>query len=128
MKKERNIITMDEFGNVVMPKDITDVWMNEAELLDLFGVTAPTIRAGVKALCNSGALKEYGIRRTICISDNCSMEVYNLETIIALAFRIGTFGAEQVRNAILKRLYLRKEKQTVFFSLNMGRTNGIPLS
>ena len=56
------------------------------------------------------------------------MEAYNLETIIALAFRIGTFGAEQVRNAILKRLYLRKEKQTVFFSLTMGRTNGIPLS
>lgn len=128
MKKERNIITMDEFGNVVMPKDITDVWMNEAELLDLFGVTAPTIRAGIKALCKSGALREYGIRRTICISDNCSMEVYNLETIIALAFRIGTFGAEQVRRAILKRLYLRKEKQTVFFSLDMGRTNGIPLS
>ena len=54
MKKERNIITMDEFGNVVMPKDITDVWMNEAELLDLFGVTVPTIRAGIKALCKSG--------------------------------------------------------------------------
>ena len=128
MKEERNIITMNEFGNVVMPKDITDVWMNEAELLDLFGVTVPTIRAGIKALCKSGTLREYGIRRTIRISDNCSMEAYNLETIIALAFRIGTFGAEQVRNAILKRLYLRKEKQTVFFSLNMGRTNGIPLS
>ena len=128
MKKERNIITMDEFGNVVMPKDITDVWMNEAELLDLFGVTVPTIRAGIKALSKSGTLREYEIRRTIRISDNCSMEAYNLETIIALAFRIGTFGAEQVRNAILKRLYLRKEKQTVFFSLTMGRTNGIPLS
>lgn len=128
MKKERNIITMDEFGNVVMPKDITDVWMNEAELLDLFGVTVPTIRAGIKALCKSGTLREYEIRRTIRISDNCSMEAYNLETIIALAFRIGTFGAEQVRNAILKRLYLRKEKQAVFFSLIMGRTNGIPLS
>ena len=119
---------MDEFGNVVMPKDITDVWMNEAELLDLFGVTVPTIRAGIKALCKSGTLREYEIRRTIRISDNCSMEAYNLETIIALAFRIGTFRAEQVRNAILKRLYLRKEKQTVFFSLTMGRTNGIPLS
>lgn len=61
---------MDEFGNVVMPKDITDVWMNEAELLDLFGVTVPTIRAGIKALCKSGTLREYGIRRTIRISDN----------------------------------------------------------
>ena len=125
---ERNIISISEFGNVTLPNDTTDVWMNESELLDLFGVTAPTIRAGIKTLCKSGVLREYEIKRIIRLSDKCSMEFYNLETIIALAFRIGTFGAEQVRNAILKRLYLRKEKQTVFFSLNMGRTNGIPLS
>mgnify|MGYP000643655495 CR=1 FL=1 len=37
---ERNIIRIDEFGNVILPNDITNVWMNEAELLDLFGVTA----------------------------------------------------------------------------------------
>ena len=46
------------------------------------------------------------------------MEVYNLEAIVALAFHIGTFGAERVRNAILERLYLRKEKTSIFFSLN----------
>lgn len=113
---------MDEFGNVVMPKDITDVWMNEAELLDLFGVTAPTIKAGIKALCKNGVLRECGIRRSIRVSDNCSMEVYNLETIVALAFHIGTFGAERVRDAVLERLYLRKEKTSIFFSLN---TSGI---
>ena len=50
------------------------------------------------------------------------MEVYSLETIIALAFRIGTYSAKQVRNAVLERLYLRKEKTSIFFSLN---TNGI---
>ncbi|WP_120467888.1 MULTISPECIES: hypothetical protein [Bacteroides] len=115
---ERNIIRIDEFGNVTLPNDITNVWMNEAELLDLFGVTAPTIRAGIKALCKSGALREYEIKRTILISDKCGMELYNLEAIIALAFHIGTFRAKQVRNAILKRLYLRKEKQAIFFSLN----------
>ena len=91
--------------------------MNESELLDLFGVTAPTVRAGIKALCKSGALREYEIKRTIRLSDKCSMEFYNLETIIALAFHFGTFGAKQVRNAILRRFYLRKEKQTIFFSL-----------
>ena len=31
---------------------------------------------------------------------------------------IGTFGAERVRNAVLERLYLRKEKTSIFFSLN----------
>ena len=109
MKKERNIITMDEFGNVVMPKDITDVWMNEAELLDLFGVTVPTIRAGIKALCKSGTLREYGIRRTIRISDNCSMEAYNLETIIALAFRIGTVRTSSEKPLLSSRMANRSD-------------------
>ena len=114
---ERSTITIDEFGNVILPNDITNVWMNESELLDLFNVTAPTIRARIKALCKSGVLREYEIKRTIRLSDKCNMKFYNLETIIALAFHFGTFGAKLVRNAILKRLYLRKEKQAIFFSL-----------
>lgn len=114
---ERSTITIGEFGNVILPNDITNVWMNESELLDLFNVTAPTIRAGIKALCKSGVLREHEIKRTIHLSDKCCMEFYNLETIIALAFHFGTFGAKQVRNAILRRFYLRKEKQTIFFSL-----------
>jgi len=114
---ERNIIRIDEFGNVTLPNDIANVWMNEAELLDLFGVSVLTIRAGIKALCKNGVLREYEIKRTIRLSDKCGMEFYNLEAIIALAFHIGTFGAMQMRNAVLKRLYLRKEKQAIFFSL-----------
>ena len=114
---ERNIIRIDEFGNVTLPNDITNVWMNEAESLDLFGVTAPTIRAGLKALCKSDVLREYEIKRTVRLSDKCSMELYNLETIIALAFRIGTYSAKQVRNAVLERLYLRKEKVCYLLSL-----------
>ena len=112
-------------GNITLPTDISATAMSEWELCDLFGVTAPTFRAGLKALCKSGVLREYGIRRSIRVSDNCSMEVYNLEAIVALAFHIGTFGAERVRNAVLERLYLRKEKTSIFFSLN---TNGISKS
>ena len=67
---ERNIIRIDEFGNVTLPNDITNVWMNEAESLDLFGVTAPTIRAGLKALCKSDVLREYEIKRTVRLSDS----------------------------------------------------------
>ena len=118
---KRSIITTDGNGNIIMPTDISATAMSEWELCDLFGVTAPTFRAGLKALCKSGVLREYGIRRSIRVSDNCSMEVYNLEAIVAL----GTFGAERVRNAILERLYLRKEKTSIFFSLN---TNGISKS
>ena len=52
----------------------------------MFGVIAPTVRAGIKALCKSGVLKEYGIERLIRLSDRSSIEVYDLETIAALCF------------------------------------------
>mgnify|MGYP000059678957 CR=1 FL=1 len=119
---ERNIISINEYGKAVLPTDIQATAMSEWELCELFNVTAPTIRAGIKALCKSGVLNEYEIRHTIRLSDKCGIEVYSLETIIALAFRIGTYSAKQVRNAVLERLYLRKEKTSIFFSLN---TNGI---
>lgn len=119
---KRNIITMDEQGNIALPTDAGTTAMTEWELCELFGVIAPTIRAGIKALSKSGILREYEVKHAIRLSGNRSMEVYNLEVIIALAFRINTFGAEQVRRAILERLYLRKEKTSVFFSLNITDT------
>ncbi len=118
MKRERDIITIDEYGKVTMPTDISTTAMTEWELCNLFGITAPTLRAGIKALCKSGVLREYEIKMTIRISDKCSIEVYSLETITALAFRIGTYGAERVRQALLDRItHGRKEKTTVFVSL-----------
>lgn len=119
---KRNIITMDEQGNIALPTDAGTTAMTEWELCELFGVIAPTIRAGIKALGKSGILREYEVKHTIRLSGNRSMEVYNLEVIIALAFRINTFGAEQVRRAVLERLYLRKEKTSVFFSLSITDT------
>ena len=118
---ERSTITIDEFGNVILPNDTTDVWMNESELLDLFGVTAPTVRAGIKALCKSGVLSIYDIKRIIRISDKYSAEVYNLETITSLAFRVESFGAAKVRKALLERIiHGRKENCMIFLSLNVG--------
>ena len=117
---ERNIITMDGQGNIALPTDTSAIAMTEWELCELFGVIAPTIRAGIKALCKNGVLREHDIKRTIRLPNKCSMEVYNLEAIIALAFRINTFGAEQMRNAILERVYLRKEKTNIFFSLGIN--------
>ena len=51
---KRSIITTDGNGNITLPTDISATAMSEWELCDLFGVTAPTFRAGLKALCKSG--------------------------------------------------------------------------
>lgn len=115
MKEKRSIITMDGQGNIALPTDTVSIAMTEWELCELFGVIAPTIRAGIKALCKSGVLREYETKHTIKLSDKRSMEVYSLEAIIALAFRINTFGAEQVRRAYLKDCTCEKKKQASSF-------------
>lgn len=121
MNRERNIIKIDEHGNITMPTDIGAIAMSEWEICELFGITSPTFRAAVKAICKSGILKEYEIRQTIRISDKCRVEVYNLETITALAFNIGTYGAERVRQAMLDMItHGRKENSIIFLSLNVG--------
>ena len=92
--------------------------MTEWEICELFGVIAPTVRAGIKALCKSGVLSIYDIKRIIFISDRYSIEFYNLETIATLAFRIESFGAAKVRKVLLERImHGRKEKTTVFVSV-----------
>ena len=121
MKEERNIITMDGQGNIFLPSDIGATAMTEWEICELFGVIAPTVRAEIKALCKSGVLSVYDIKRIIRLSDKYSIEVYNLETIAALSFRIESFGAAKVRKVLLERImHGRKENSMIFLSLNVG--------
>ena len=109
---------MDGQVNISLPSDIGATAMTEREICELFGVIAPTVRAGIKALCKSGVLKEYGIKRLIRQPERSYIEVYNLETIAALAFRVESFVAAKVRKALLERImHGRKEKATVFVPL-----------
>ena len=112
---KRNIIKITEHGTITIPSET--IWMSEAELVSLFGVIAPSVRAAIKAVYKSGILKEYEVQRYIHLSDKIGVEVYSLEMVVALAFRINSYGAERVRNAVIEKLYLRKEKTSIFFSL-----------
>ncbi|WP_025834804.1 hypothetical protein [Bacteroides rodentium] len=123
MNMIRGIIIMGESGNIIMPDNVADIWMNEPELVELFGVIAPTLRAAIRAIYKSGVLKEYEVQKYIRLENGYHADVFRFPMVIALAFRINTFGAEQVRNAVLERLYLRKEKTSIFFSLGVNGMN-----
>ena len=117
---ERNIIIVNESGSIIMPENIASIWMSEAELVELFGIIAPTLRSAIRAIYKSGALKEYEVQKYVRLENGYNADVFSFPMIVALAFRIDSFGAEQVRNAIFKRLYLRKEKTNIFFSLGIN--------
>ncbi|MEY8686703.1 hypothetical protein AB9N12_11420 [Bacteroides sp. AN502(2024)] len=120
MSMKRDILAMGESGNITMPEIVSDIWMSEPELIELFGVIAPTLRAAVRAVYKSGVLKEYEVHKYVRLENGYYADVFGFPMIAALAFRINTFGAEQVRNAILERRYLRKEKTSIFFSLGIN--------
>ena len=51
---KRAIITISESGRVNIPSG--NVWMSEMELVELYGVVAPTLRAAIKAIYKSEML------------------------------------------------------------------------
>ena len=111
---------MDGGGSVAVPSDTANVWMSEMELVTLFGVIAPTLRAAIRAVYRSGVLKPCEVERRIRLPNGYYVEAYALPMVVALVFRINTPNAARVRNALLERLYSRKERQMLWLSLGNG--------
>ena len=120
MSMERNIITMSESGNIIIPDNVAYIWMSEPELVELFGVIAPTLRAAIRAVYRSGVLNEHEVQKYVRLENGYHADVFSFPMIVALAFRINSSGAEQVRKILFERLYLRKEKTNIFFSLGVN--------
>ena len=114
---KRTTITMDGCGKVAVPSDAANVWMSEMELVRLFGVIAPTLRAAIRAVYKSGVLNPCEVEKRIKLPNGYITDVYALPMVVALAFRIDTQSASNVRNALLEKLCLRKERQVLLVSM-----------
>ena len=110
---KRSIITMDGCGRIAVPSDAANVWMSEMELVRLFGVIVPTLRTAIRAVYKSGVLQPCDVERHIRLPNGYYADVYALSMVVALAFRINTPNAARVRNALLERLCLRKDRQVL---------------
>ena len=115
---ERAIITISENGRVNIPS--ANVWMSEMELVELFGVIAPTLRVAIKAIYKSGTLCPVSTQRCDLATPKSWATFYNLEVIIALAFRLNTYEASRIRQKVLESLYQRKENG-INLLISLGR-------
>ena len=106
---ERAIITISESGIVNIPSG--NVWMSEMELVELFGVIAPTLRVAIKAIYKSGTLCPVSTQRCDLATPASWATFYNLEMVIALAFRLNSYEASRIRQKVLESLCQRKESE-----------------
>ena len=104
----RGVITISESGTVSMPTDT--VWMTMQEIADMYNVFGCYVRKAVKAIFKDGILKEQGVCRHVRKNDRISYDVYSLELVIAVAFRIDSIESRAFREFIMQSVI---GKQTI---------------
>ncbi len=87
-----------------------------AELVGLFNVVAPTLRAAKRRIYKLEILQPFTVEQRIPLKEGYQV-VYNLEMIFALAFQINTYPAQQLREYIISRLF-QSEKSMIICMVN----------
>ena len=121
---KREIIKTDESGNLILPADMDEIAMTKYEIAELFGVITPTIRAAIKAVYKNGIIREEYARRYLYRTNGNIIEVYSLKTIVALAFRIDSFGANKMREYLFRTLRANGRRTSVHLLLPCTRNAG----
>ena len=102
---DRGIITISETGAVTMPT--VSVWMTQFEIADLFGMFSCDVRKAIRSIYKNKELNELGTMKYLKQPDGISYDVYNIEVIIAVAFRICS------KESVLFRRFIINEISTI---------------
>ena len=91
---KREIITIDEYGRLNIPTGTVSVWMTEAEI---------AVHTGIKTIFKENVLHDYDVCKCIRLDNGNNADVYNMEVIIALVFRLNTYPVSVFRKWLVKR-------------------------
>lgn len=116
----RGIITISETGAVIIPT--APVWMTQFEIADLFGVFLCYIRKAIHAIYKNKELNECDTMKYVKQPDGISYDVYNLEMVIAIAFRICSRESVLFRLFVISEICVAKKENpiTLLFSCGKG--------
>lgn len=102
---DRGIITINETGVVTIP--IAPIWITKFEIADLFGVFSCNVRKAIHSIYKNKELNELDTMKYLKQPDGISYDVYNIEVIIAVAFRICS------KESVLFRRFIINEISTI---------------
>ena len=116
----REIITISKMGAVTVPT--APVWMTQFEIADLFGVFSCDLRKAIHTIYKSKELNEFDTMKYLKQPDGISYDVYNIEVIIAVAFRICSKESILFRRFVINEICATKKGSpvTLFFSCGKG--------
>ncbi|GAB6010010.1 protein-tyrosine kinase [Dysgonomonas reticulitermitis] len=99
---KRGGITISENGvNITAENGM--VWMSEHEIARLFGVFVAKVSSNIKSILKSDVLRTDEVCHCYYYANGGSVDLYNLEMITALAFRIHSRNTDLFRKWLMKR-------------------------
>lgn len=101
----RGIISISETGVVTIPT--APIWMTKFEIANLFGVFSCDVRKAIHTIYKHKELNELDTIKYVRQPDGISYDVYNIEVIIAVAFRICS------KESVLFRRFIINEISTI---------------
>ncbi len=90
-------------GRVIIRHIDGTVWMTKHQIADLFGCFVAKVVSNIATILKSGVLDESRVCRFHRYRDGGGVEMYSLEMVVALAFRIDTHNAGIFRRWLMER-------------------------
>jgi hypothetical protein len=116
---DSQIITIEN-GVVSVPAS-TEIWMTQYQLADLFQCFVGKINANVRAILKCGMLDERSVCRTYQYKNGNFVEQYNLEMIVALAFRIRSYNSDLFREWLMKKAVANTAERPILICADWNR-------
>lgn len=101
------------------------VWMTKFEIADLFGVFSCDIRKTIHVIYKGKELDECDTMKYIKQTDGISYDVYNLEMIIAVAFRICSKECIRFRQFVINEICATKKGSPVTLFVSYGKGSNL---
>ena len=118
---DRGIITISETGVVIMPT--APIWMTQFEIADLFGMFSCDVRKAIHTIYKNKELNKFDTMKYVKQSDGISYDVYNIEVIIAVAFRICSKDSVLFRQFIISKISSTLKETPITLFVSCGRSD-----
>ena len=118
---DRGIITISKTGAVTVPT--APAWMTKFEIADLFGMFSCDVRKAIHTIYKNKELNKFDTMKYVKQSDGISYDVYNIEVIIAVAFRICSKESVLFRQFIISKISSTLKETPITLFVSCGRSD-----
>ena len=109
------IVTTAPTGNYIGNKLGNGIWMTVWEIAEAFNVSGTAVVSAIKAIRKTDILNDYEVCKYIHMDNGNTADVYSLEMIIPIAFRLNTYYTDIFRKWIVSKVYEKKTSERQFY-------------